>query len=407
MPDPNPAIAPGAIICHDDYTGCIHRQVHLTEGILMPTNTAAWLNQKHGRFQIGESPYPSPSADQIVIRNRAVAMNPLEWIIQVEGNLTYGWLDYPTVLGSDTAGEVVEVGSGVTRFQPGDRVLGHAVGTDKDTKSAAQGTFQEYTLVLERLAAPLPDALSFEQAATLPLAVSTASCALFESAWLGLQLPCANPTPTGQTVLIWGGSTSVGSQAIQLATAAGYEVITTASPRNFESLTNLGAALVFDYNSPTVEQDIVAAMSSRTLAGAVSFGTTGAPACVRIAGASQGNRFVAIGTPPVSFEPLAEGGFGTRVLVTSKLIASNIALQVSARTKGVKLKYIFGTALKNTDVSLAIYRDFLPTALADGSYQIAPRPHVVGHGLGAIQDALDIQRRGVSAQKIVVTLGAR
>ena len=282
----------------------------------MPTNTAAWLNQKHGRFQIGEAPYPSPSADQIVIRNRAVAMNPLEWIIQVEGNLFYGWLDYPTVLGSDTAGEVVEVGSGVTRFRVGDRVLGHAVGTDKDTKSAAEGTFQEYTLVLERLAAPLPEALSFEEAATLPLAVSTASCALFESAWLGLRLPSANPTPTGQTVLVWGGSTSVGSQAIQLAVAAGYEVITTASPRNFESLTNLGAALVFDYNSPTVEQDIIAALSSRTLAGAVSFGTTGAPACVRIAGASKGNRFVAIGTPPVSFEALADGGFATRVRVT-------------------------------------------------------------------------------------------
>ena len=183
----------------------------------MPTNTAAWLNEKHGRFQIGEAPYTSPSADQIVIRNRAVAMNPLEWIIQVEGNLFYGWLDYPTVLGSDTAGEVVEVGSGVTRFKVGDRVLGHAVGTDKDTKSAAEGTFQEYTLVLERLAAPLPETLSFEEAATLPLAVSTASCALFEAAWLGLQLPSANPTPTGQTVLVWGGSTSVGSQAIQLA----------------------------------------------------------------------------------------------------------------------------------------------------------------------------------------------
>jgi NADPH:quinone reductase-like Zn-dependent oxidoreductase len=370
----------------------------------MPTNTAAWLNKKHGRFQLGEAPYPTPSADQVVIRNRAVAMNPLEWIIQVEGNLTYGWLDYPTVIGSDTAGEVVEVGSGVTRFQVGDRVLGHAVGTDKDTKSAAEGTFQEYTVVLERLTAPVPEALSFEEAATLPLAVSTASCALFESAWLGLQFPAANPTATGQTVLVWGGSTSVGSQAIQLAVAAGYEVITTASPRNFESLTTLGAALVFDYNSPTVDKDIIAALSSRTLAGAVSFGTTGAPACVRIAGASTGNRFVAIGTPPVSFAALADAGLATRVRVTAQLIASNIGLQVSARTKGVKLKYIFGSALKNTDVSLAIYRDFLPAALADGSYQIVPQPRVVGHGVGAIQEALDIQRGGVSAQKVVVTL---
>ncbi len=370
----------------------------------MPTNAAAWLNQKHGRFEVAGAPYPSPSSDQIVIRNHAVAMNPLEWIIQVEGNLTYGWLKYPTILGSDTAGEVVEVGSAVTRFQVGDRVLGHAVGTDKDTNAGAEGTFQEYTAVLERLASPLPDALPYEEAATLPLAVSTASCALFEDAWLGLQRPTLAPRPTGQTVLVWGGSTSVGSQAIQLAVAAGYEVITTASPRNFDALEALGAVMVFDYNSPTVEPDIIAALSTRTLAGAVSFGTTGAPACVHIAGASKGNRFIAIGTPPVSFETLADGGLATRIQVTAKLIASNISLQFSARLKGVKLKYIVGTALKHTDVSQAIYRDFLPAALANGSYTITPQPHVVGHGVGAIQQALDTQRRGVSAQKIVVTL---
>ena len=90
----------------------------------MPSNTAAWINAKHAKLEVGPAPYTPPGADQIVIRNRAVAINPLDWIIQVEGNLTYGWLKYPTVLGSDVAGEVVEVGSAVTRFQVGDRVLG-------------------------------------------------------------------------------------------------------------------------------------------------------------------------------------------------------------------------------------------------------------------------------------------
>jgi NADPH:quinone reductase-like Zn-dependent oxidoreductase len=133
----------------------------------MPTNTAAWINAKHARLVVGPAPYPRPGADQIVVRNHAVAVNPLEWIIQVEGTLTYGWLNYPTVLGSDVAGEVVEVGSAVTRFRAGDRVLGHAVGTDKDSNSAAEGGFQQYTVVLERLAAPIPDTLSFTDAAVL------------------------------------------------------------------------------------------------------------------------------------------------------------------------------------------------------------------------------------------------
>ena len=370
----------------------------------MPTNTAAWIREKHGRFEIDAAPYPTPGADQIVIRNRAVAINPLEWIIQVDGTLTYNWLTYPTVLGSDTAGDVVEVGSNVTRFRAGDRVLGHAVGTDKDTNTSTEGTFQEFTVVLERLASPIPDSLAYEQAACLPLAVSTASCALFEKNQLGLPLPGSSLTPRNATVLIWGGATSVGAQAIQLAVAAGYEVVTTSSPHNFARLTALGAGHVFDYGSPTVESDIVEALAGRTVAGAITFGTTGAPACVRILGRSTGNRFVAIGTPPVSFAALADGRLATRIRITAKLIQSNIALQFAARPRGVKLKYLFGSALKHTEVSLAIYRDFLPDALAENRYAIFPEPTVVGHGLDAVQGALDTQRRGVSAQKIVVTL---
>jgi NADPH:quinone reductase-like Zn-dependent oxidoreductase len=90
----------------------------------------------------------------------------------------------------------------------------------------------------------------------LPLAISTASCGLFQRDYLGLHHPSANPTPTEQTVLVWGGSTSAGSNAIQLAVAAGYEVITTASPRNYDFVKSLGASAVFDYNSATVIPDV-------------------------------------------------------------------------------------------------------------------------------------------------------
>jgi NADPH:quinone reductase-like Zn-dependent oxidoreductase len=90
----------------------------------MPTNTAAWINAKRAKLEVRPAPYTSPGDDQIVIRNYAVAINPLDWIIQVAGNVAYRWLKYPTVLGSDVAGEVVEVGKAVTRFRVGDRVLG-------------------------------------------------------------------------------------------------------------------------------------------------------------------------------------------------------------------------------------------------------------------------------------------
>jgi NADPH:quinone reductase-like Zn-dependent oxidoreductase len=372
----------------------------------MPVNTAAWINAKHARLEVGPAPYTRPGDDQIVIRNHAVSVNPLDWIIQVEGTLTYRWLKYPTVLGSDVAGEVVEVGDAVTRFRVGDRVLGHAAGTDKDSNRAPEGAFQEYTVVLERMAAPIPDTLPFEEAAVLPLAVSTASCGLFQKDQLGLRLPTAPSEPTGETVLVWGGSTSVGSNAIQLAVAAGYQVFTTASPRNFGYVRSLGAAQVFDYNSPDVVPTIVAALKGRAFAGAIAFGPTSAASCVTIAGSCHGRKFVSMASPPIAFDTLAGPGRGRLAFprLMLRLISSNVALQFKARARGVRTKFIFGTTLKANEVSTAIYRDFLPSALAEGRYIAAPKPSVAGTGVHDFQHAMDIQLKGVSATKIVVTI---
>jgi NADPH:quinone reductase-like Zn-dependent oxidoreductase len=81
---------------------------------------------------------------------------------------------------------------------------------------------------------PIPDATKFEDAAVLPLGIPTAACGLFQNDFLAMNAPSAPPTPTGQTLLVWGGSTSFGSKAIQLAAAASYDVVTTALPRNFD-----------------------------------------------------------------------------------------------------------------------------------------------------------------------------
>ena len=218
--------------------------------------------------------------------------------------------------------------------------------------------------------------------------------------------PSADPAPTGETVLVWGGSTSAGSNAIQLAVAAGYDVITTASPRNFSFVKELGASEAFDYNSPTVIPDIIFAFADRRLAGAIAFRTTAAPACVKIVASCEGNRFVAIATPPVSFDGLARENGRRRETARTvrRLISSNVALQLRSRPRGVRIKYIWGTSLKHNEVSHAIYRDFLPAALAEGRYRAAPAPRVIGDGLEYLQRALDTQREGVSAEKVVITI---
>ena len=364
----------------------------------MPTNTAAWLGAKHAKLEVKPAPYTHPRENEIVVKNHAVAINPLDWINQVAGNIVSRWIKYPFVLGEDLAGEVIEVGKAVTRFKVGDRVLGHAVGTDKNPNTSAESAFQTYTVLLAHMAAPIPSTMSYESAAVLPLALSTAACALFQKDHLALHYPSAAPKPTGETLLVWGGSTSVGSNAIQLAVAAGYEVITTASPRNFDYVKELGASQVFDYNSKTVVKDIIAAFQGKTLAGAFAIGKGSAEPCADIVHACNGNKFISIASPSVSFT----SGMTFRLVL--KLVSSNVSLQVKCRTRHIQTKYVWGTTLKDNEVSKVIYEDFLPKALAEGRYLAAPAPYVVGTGLEYVQAGLDAQIKGVSAKKVVVSL---
>ena len=369
------------------------------------SNVAAWLNTKQTPLTVGPAPYTAPKADEIVVRNRAVAVNPMDWIKQVAGDFLFNWITYGFVLGSDSACEVVEVGSGVTRFKVGDRVLGHAVGTDPKRNSAAEGSFQNYTVLLERMTSPIPASMSYVDASVLPLGLSTAACGLFEKDQLALDYPSNSPKANGKTLLVWGGSTSVGSNAIQLAVAAGYEVFTTASPRNFDYCKKLGASCVFNYSDANVVRDLIAALEGKTIAGALAIGAGSPELCAAVVRACKGSKFVAIATYPVSFnQPL---GQKVPMLATlSRFLWSSASFWLKTRPFGIRSKFVFGSSLVHSDVGRAVYADFLPRALEQGRFVAAPTAQVVGSGLGSIQAALDLQRKGVSAKKVVVTLPA-
>jgi NADPH:quinone reductase-like Zn-dependent oxidoreductase len=270
----------------------------------------------------------------------------------------------------------------------------------------ARAAFQAYTVAPDHMASPIPDTMSFERASVLPLGLSTAACGLFQKDHLALQYPSATPAPTGQALLIWGGSTSVGANAIQLAVAAGYDVITTASPRNFDYVRGLGASQVFDYNAKTVVKDITKALTGKTLAGALAIGATSGEACVDIVGASRGVKFVSLASFAVSFADLSDGPamplqFASKI---PGMAARGARLWLKSKTKGVRTNFIFGSSLATNEVGPLIYRDFLPQALADGRLVPAPPPHLVGEGLAYDQTALDLQKKGVSASKLVVSL---
>lgn len=124
-------------------------------------------------------------------------------------------------------------------------------------------------LAKEILTSEIPESVTFEQAAVLPIALATSAAGLFQDDALSLPLPSADaePKPTGKTLLVWGGASSVGATAIQLAVAAGLTVISTASSKNFELVKSLGASTVFDYKSPTIVEDVVKALSGTDFAG--------------------------------------------------------------------------------------------------------------------------------------------
>ncbi|KAH8556760.1 zinc-binding oxidoreductase CipB [Umbelopsis sp. PMI_123] len=346
-----------------------------------PSNNGAWQVDKLVKpLQVKTSPYTSPRANEIVVKNHAVAINPVDTALQAKGDVLFTWLTYPTIFGCDLAGEVVEVGSEASRFKVGDRVIGISLGTLPDHNTPAEGAFQNYTVVLASVAAKIPSTLDYAHASVLPLGLGTAASGLFLKEYLDLQLPTEPAQPsTGKTVIIWGGSTSVGSNAIQLAVAAGYEVFSTASPRNFDYLKKLGASQVFDYKDENVVQKIIDALKDKTTAGAMAIGTGSLEPCANILSKTNGSKFVADVMAPTGPNP-----------IPAEL--------------GVTSKFVWGSDLKKNEVGKAVFQDFLEKALETGKYIAAPDAEVVGHGLEHIQDAFEALTNGVSAKKIVVTL---
>ncbi|OJJ42321.1 hypothetical protein ASPZODRAFT_1500690 [Penicilliopsis zonata CBS 506.65] len=345
-------------------------------------NKAAFIDQPRQTLSVREAPYTPPTAHQIVIRNRAIAINHIDWKIQE--NPEFAPLRYPGILGHESAGEVVAVGSAVTRFAVGDRVL--AEGTAMATSSPAEGSFQLLTVVPEHVVCRIPDSLSFARATVLPLGVSTAAMGLYAAGTLELAYPsCPKAESRGETIIVWGGSSSVGSNVIQLAVQAGYEVVATASPHNFDYVRGLGATAVFDYHEESVVEDLVAAVRGKTVIGgfdAVGYDAAG----------------VSASTPLSQVLSRTEDQSVGKQHTRCKLVSVHPAPR--ALPEGIEFKMAW--AVVPPELGLAIYRDFLPGALEQGTYRAVPEPVVVGHGLEAIQGGVDVLKRGVSARKIVV-----
>jgi len=121
--------------------------------------------------------------------------------------------------------------------------------------------------VLAHLAVPIPSTLSYQDAAMLPLGLSTAARGLFQTNLLALQHPPATPQASGRTLLVWGGATSAGSNAIQLAVAAGYDVVTTCSPRTSPTSPSSARARPSTTAARPLSNDLTHVLERTTIAG--------------------------------------------------------------------------------------------------------------------------------------------
>ncbi len=195
--------------------------------------------QRYGqRPEIGltELPRPTLKADELLVQVHAAGVNPIDNVIPTGLFKAVLKFELPATMGSDLAGVVVEVGSRVTRFKPGDAVFANIF--DQGT-----GAIAEFAVVPERAAAHKPRNLDFVQAASIPMVGLTSWQALKER--MGLR--------AGQKVFIPAGSGGIGSFAIQLARWLGATVGTTTSTGNVALVRSLGADEVVDYKQQAFE----------------------------------------------------------------------------------------------------------------------------------------------------------
>ena len=191
---------------------------------------------------------------------------------------------------------------------------------------------------------------------------------------LGLQYPSLEPASSNKTLIVYGGSSSVGSMTTQLATAAGLKVISITSARNFNLSQSCGAVEVFDYHNPSfVEQVISAAAKS---------------------GQDFVGIFDAVSTPETYANDLA---------ILAKLGGGHLAC-VHPPPDNVLESVNAGMIFAVDDVATPVWRDYVTPALEAGKLKCLPPPFVVGKGLEMIQEALEKCEAGVSATKLVVEL---
>jgi NADPH:quinone reductase-like Zn-dependent oxidoreductase len=194
---------------------------------------AVRLLEYGGQLVFDDVPTPTIARDEILVKIKSTTVNHID-LVKASGTLRQILpIDLPWIPGHEFSGVVEQIGSDVAAYAPGDAVFG-----------TSGGAYSEYLTVKPAAIARKPSNLSFEEAASVPVASQTAWQGIFTHGHL----------EKGQTILIHGGAGAVGAYAVQLASHAGATVITTASGDDEAYLNSVGASRVIDYRQAQFEK---------------------------------------------------------------------------------------------------------------------------------------------------------
>ncbi|KAJ6015391.1 alcohol dehydrogenase [Penicillium herquei] len=330
--------------------------------------------------------FPVLRDDWVLVKVKAVAINPTDW-----KHIDLGAADIGCRIGVDYAGIVEEVGSKVTNFVKGDRITGWTHGQNRVNHES--GAFAEYAVAKACVQRKIPDNLSFEEAASLGVAIMTVGQGMYKN--LGLPLP-TEPTREPFPLLIYGGSTATGMAAIQLAKLSGLTVITTCSPHNFDLLKSLGADAAFDYNSPTCGAEIKELTKNRLT---YAFDCTGDGAHVCAYAMSD--------TEPGTYGGIMPADYEFLKATNPKVHCQDFLRGYDAM--GDDYYWIAEEAVSPDPEEMEFYKSFLALTqplLENGSLKPLPMDlNRHGSGLDGVIKGLDELRKGkVSGVKLVYTI---
>ena len=188
-----------------------------------------------GQLVINDVPTPVIAADEVLAKIKSTAVNHLD-LVEASGTARQILpIDLPWIPGHEFSGVIEQIGSDVKAYAPGDAVFGTTTG---------MGAYAEYLAVKASAIARKPSSLSFEEAASVPVASQTAWQGLFTHGHL----------EKGQTILIHGGAGAVGAYAVQFASHASATVVVTASADDEAYLKSIGASRVIDYRKAQFEK---------------------------------------------------------------------------------------------------------------------------------------------------------